>query len=223
MLTSQETTNIFKALIEAAPEIQSIGKSKQAYGYKYATLDSLIDMLRQVLPKHGLWFTQSPSRVGDKSTLTTRVIHNSGEWFEDSIEMTDTELQGKANDTQKVGASITYYRRYALSAVFGVASDEDVDGNLNNVQQKPQQRAPNQPKETRKPSEQAKKIDPLDYLNADWSARLDAGETPESVKKFYADLLKTDEQRIPADMSAQEQKVLATAIYMNKKGEKSNV
>lgn len=218
MLTSQETTNIFKALIEAAPEIQSIGKSKQAYGYKYATLDCLIDMLRQVLPKHGLWFTQSPSRVGDKSTLTTRVIHNSGEWFEDSIEMTDTELQGKANDTQKVGASITYYRRYALSAVFGVASDEDVDGNLNNVQPRgnDRQRVASKPAARPEPPKQdapKSKLDPLEYITEDWKRRIDAGEERASVMKDYADLLKTDEQRIPTDIPAEEQRVLAIALF----------
>ena len=54
MKTSEETTNLMKAMIASAPEIRSIAKSKQAYGYKYATLDSLIDMLREVLPKYGL-------------------------------------------------------------------------------------------------------------------------------------------------------------------------
>lgn len=232
MLTSQETTNIFKALIEAAPEIQSIGKSKQAYGYKYATLDCLIDMLRQVLPKHGLWFTQSPSRVGDKSTLTTRVIHNSGEWFEDSIEMTDTELQGKVNDTQKVGASITYYRRYALSAVFGVASDEDVDGNLNNIQQKPQQRpqsrpAQNQPQPQQQPQNaenQGQNIKPvldkaIAVIGADYKARTDAGETKESILKSYANALKTDAVRQVKEMQSAEVIALASYLSRSQKGE----
>jgi hypothetical protein len=49
--------------------------------------------------------------------------------MEDTIIFSLTEIS-KANDTQKLGASITYFRRYALSAIFGIASDEDIDGNI---------------------------------------------------------------------------------------------
>ena len=207
MLTSQTTTSLFKALIEAAPDISSIGKSKQAYGYKYATLDNLIDMLRMVLPKHGIWFVQTPARQNGVSTLTTRVFHDSGEWIEDTIEMTDTELQGKANDTQRVGASITYYRRYALSAIFGVAADEDVDGNINNIRQ------PTKP--TPKPEQ--KKQDPLAYIKADLTARQGSGEVYESIIKDYADLLKTDQVRDVDNLNDAERTALATAIFKRRK------
>ena len=207
MLTSQTTTSLFKALIEAAPDISSIGKSKQAYGYKYATLDNLIDMLRMVLPKHGIWFVQTPARQNGVSTLTTRVFHDSGEWIEDTIEMTDTELQGKANDTQRVGASITYYRRYALSAIFGVAADEDVDGNINNIRQ------PTKP--TPKPEQ--KKQDPLAYIKADLTARQGSGEAYESIIKDYADLLKTDQVRDVDNLNDAERTALATAIFKRRK------
>ena len=207
MKTSETTTSLFKALIEAAPEISSIGKSKQAYGYKYATLDCLIDMLRSVLPKHGLWYVQMPTRQNGVSALTTRVFHTSGEWIEDSIEMTDTELQGKANDTQRVGASITYYRRYALSAIFGVAADEDVDGNINNIRQ------PTKP--TPKPEQ--KKQDPLAYIKADLTARQGSGEVYESIIKDYADLLKTDQVRDVDNLNDAERTALATAIFKRRK------
>lgn len=207
MHTSETTNSLFKALIEAAPEISSIGKSKQAYGYKYATLDSLIDMLRAVLPKHGLWYVQMPTRQNGVSALTTRVFHTSGEWIEDSIEMTDTELQGKANDTQRVGASITYYRRYALSAIFGVAADEDVDGNINNIRQ------PTKP--TPKPEQ--KKQDPLAYIKADLTARQGSGEAYESIIKDYADLLKTDQVRDVDNLNDAERTALATAIFKRRK------
>lgn len=216
MRTSETTSELIKAMIEAAPEISSIGKSKQAYGYKYATLDSLIDMLRAVLPKHGLWFIQMPTRTGDKSALSTMVIHSSGEWIEDTIEMTDTELQGKANDTQKIGASITYYRRYALSAIFGVSADEDVDGNVNNIQRpaaKPQTQA--RPAEA-KPQAQQKK-NPTPYLEADFKKRIESGETEESVLKYYADILKTDDVRSIEKLSDVEKSTLANAIYKMKK------
>lgn len=221
MKTSETTTELFKAMIEVAPEISSIPKSKLAkgdnyVGYKYATLDSLIDMLRCVLPKHGLWFTQVPYREGEKSCLTTRIIHVSGEWIEDTIEMTDTELRGKVTDTQKVGASITYYRRYALSSIFGVAADEDVDGNLSNVQRQQPQSKP-----AAKPQPQQKK-DPTPYLLQDMTKRMEAGETKESVLKSYADILKTDNVRPIEQLSDAEKSSLANFIYKQNK-EKENV
>ena len=216
MITSQETTNLMKAMIEAAPEISSIGKTKQAYGYKYATLDSLIDMLRGVLPKHGLWFTQMPTRSGDLSVLTTRVFHTSGEWFEDSIQMTDTELQGKANDTQKIGASITYYRRYALSAIFGVSADEDVDGNLANAQ--PQRTAP---KSAPMQSAQDVKKWAIEIIKADYAERQSAGKSNEDILRDYADLLKTDTIRPVKEMPSAE--VVCLANTLKKMKESANV
>jgi hypothetical protein len=225
MRTSETTSELLKAMIAAAPEISSIPKTKMAkgenyIGYKYATLDCLIDMLRAILPKHGLWFIQMPYREGDKSCLTTRVIHSSGEWMEDTIEMTDTELRGKVNDTQKIGASITYYRRYALSAIFGVAADEDVDGNVNNIQRpaaKPQTQA--RPAEA-KPQPQQKK-DPTPYLEADFKKRIESGETEESILKNYADILKTDAVRKISELNAAEKSTLANSIYKANK-EKEN-
>lgn len=210
MQTSEQTSNLLKAMIEAAPEISSISKSKQAYGYKYATLDSLIDMLRLVLPKHGLWFMQMPTRFDGKSTLTTRVFHESGEWIEDSIEMTDTELQGKANDTQKVGASITYFRRYALSSIFGVASDEDVDGNLNS-KKPPEQKQTYQ--RSAAPQRTTQKQDPSAYVSADFDKRIEAGEDEGSILSDYADILKTDTRKHVSELTTDECKQVAIALY----------
>lgn len=207
MKTSEETTNLMKAMIESAPEIRSIAKSKQAYGYKYATLDSLIDMLREVLPKHGLWFTQIPTRTEEESVLTTRVFHESGEWLEDSILMTDTELQGKANDTQKLGASITYFRRYVLSSIFGVSADEDVDGNLAS-KERPQQA---------RPQPTAQKIDSKTYLKNEIRERIDQGATEDSVLGDFANILGTNIIKQVDQMTDDEARIIAISVFNSKK------
>lgn len=207
MRTSEETTNLMKAMIASAPEIRSIAKSKQAYGYKYATLDSLIDMLREVLPKHGLWFTQIPTRTEEESVLTTRVFHESGEWLEDSILMTDTELQGKANDTQKLGASITYFRRYVLSSIFGVSADEDVDGNLAS-KERPQQA---------RPQPTAQKIDSKTYLKKEIRERIDQGATEDSVLGDFANILGTNIIKQVDQMTDDEARIIAISVFNSKK------
>lgn len=129
MQTSQEVSSLFKALCECKKDFVPLPKNKKGYGYSYTPLDAVIDMLNNVLPKHGINFVQFPSTMGDNYALTTRIFHESGEWMEDTIIFNLTEIS-KANDTQKLGASITYFRRYALSAIFGIASDEDIDGNI---------------------------------------------------------------------------------------------
>lgn len=207
MKTSEETTNLMKAMIASAPEIRSIAKSKQAYGYKYATLDSLIDMLREVLPKHGLWFTQIPTRSEEESVLTTRVFHESGEWLEESILMTDTELQGKANDTQKLGASITYFRRYVLSSIFGVSADEDVDGNLAS-KERPQQA---------RPQPTAQKIDSKTYLKKEIRERIDQGATEDSVLGDFANILGTNIIKQVDQMTDDEARIIAISVFNSKK------
>lgn len=162
MQTSQEVSNLFKALCECKKDFVPLPKNKKGYGYSYTPLDSVIDMLNNVLPKHGINFVQFPSTMGDNYALTTRVFHVSGEWMEDTIIFNMTEIS-KANDTQKLGASITYFRRYALSAIFGIASDEDIDGNIEmNIaakqQTQPQKKSFNENKPQPAPQQQQQQI-----------------------------------------------------------------
>lgn len=212
---SETTTALLKAMVEAAPEITAIPKTKQSNGqkfsYKYATLDGLIDMLRQVLPKHGLWFMQMPTTCEDSIELITRVFHTSGEWIEESISFGKTELQGGGNDTQKMGASITYFRRYALASVFGVAADEDTDGQApqrpNNYQSQKQithnQNVPAQSKR-----------DPVPFIMGVVGRRMKEGETKHSILREFADILKLEVAVDVKDMTADELTALARELYV---------
>jgi hypothetical protein len=66
--------------------------------------------------------TPSPSDSGTLA-LTTRLVHESGEWIEDTA-----TLPLPKNDPQGYGSAMTYARRYALSAITGLYQDDD-DGN----------------------------------------------------------------------------------------------
>ena len=128
MNTSQEVKNIYTAIIKARPEIVPIARTKSTRNYKYATLDTVIELLSLVLPKHGLGWVQALSTTEGRPMLPTRIIHESGEWIEDALVLPTTKLAGGANESQELGASITYFKRYALSAMFGIATDDDTDG-----------------------------------------------------------------------------------------------
>lgn len=210
MQTSETTNNIFKAMIEAAPEIKAIAKNKQAYEYKYATLDNLIDMLRGVLPKHGLWFFQTATNGANGSlSLKTIIIHTSGEFIEETICFDKTDMtKGKPNDTQKIGAAITYFRRYSLASMFAVASDDDVDGKIEE----------NEPQEAPKTKPKKQAQSPLEFIQKDIMDRIGAGETYESVLKQYSDLMNESVVKEPKDMPPEKQRDLANAIYKWRKG-----
>lgn len=127
MIISETTAKLFSSLIKARTEIESVIKDKNGYGYKYATLDNVINMLKGVLPKYGLGFAQFPESINGKDGVTTIVMHESGEYMSARYEMEATEMKG-TNLTQQKGASITYTRRYSMCSVFGIPTEEDTDG-----------------------------------------------------------------------------------------------
>lgn len=132
MIKSDTTNQIFPALIKARTDIQAVTKSKAGYGYKYATLDDILNMLKDTLPKYNLGFVQFPETVDGKDGVTTIIIHDSGEYIGARYEMDATPVKG-TNITQQKGASITYTRRYSLCAAFGIATEEDTDGRAEGV------------------------------------------------------------------------------------------
>lgn len=122
MRTSDTVGALAKALSEAQGELQNAEKSKEGYGYKYADLAQILDIARPVLSQHGLAVIQLPHNADGGIAVTTRLMHESGEWIEDTIVM-EVEV-GKLSRAQAAGTVITYERRYALSAVLGIAQED---------------------------------------------------------------------------------------------------
>lgn len=90
---------------------------------KYADLASVWDACREPLTKNGLAVLQPVKADGAKVTVTTILMHSSGEWIEESLTMT-----AQQNTPQGVGSAITYGRRYGLASMVGIAPEDD-DGN----------------------------------------------------------------------------------------------
>jgi len=127
MTTSDNVKEIQSALIEARGEIENLFPGAKGYSYTYVPLEKVIDHLKGILPKHGLGYVQLPSGgSGDTVGLSTRIIHKSGEWVEDTATFKITDLKG-ANVSQASGSALSYFRRYALCAAFGITGDEDCD------------------------------------------------------------------------------------------------
>jgi hypothetical protein len=102
---------------------------------KYADLASVWDACRAPLAKNGLSVLQPVRADGPSVTVTTILAHSSGEWIEESLTMTAAQ-----NTPQGVGSAITYGRRYGLSAMVGIAPEDD-DGNAASAQPQARQEA----------------------------------------------------------------------------------
>lgn len=128
MKTSAEINELAAALMLVQNQVGNLPKTAKGYGYDYTPLDAVTDALREPLAENGLSYVQMPSNIEGflGIALTTCLMHVSGQWIKDTMIMPIPEL-AKGNEAQAYGAGLTYARRYALTAMFGIAADEDTD------------------------------------------------------------------------------------------------
>ena len=115
---------LYKALAAFQAEVPTIKKNATGYGYKFADLEEINNVIKPLLRKHGLGYTQ----LLDGTNIKTIIFHTeSGESLESVAHIPqDVELKGQ-NQFQVLGSAITYLRRYSLASVLGLVTDEDTD------------------------------------------------------------------------------------------------
>lgn len=127
-LMSQQIDKLAAALSKAQSELEAAPKDAKNPHFKsrYATLAACMSAALPVLTKNGLAVVQSPTtNLADGSVaVMTTIMHSSGQWF--SAELS---CKPKSLLPQDVGSAVTYLRRYCLSSVVGIISEEDDDGN----------------------------------------------------------------------------------------------
>ena len=121
MKTSNEINEISKAMAAMQGEMTNAPKDCKGYNYKYADLAAVWGMIREPLRKHSLFIVQEAIAVNDGVSVSTRVIHASGQWFE--FEPLTIPIGKK--DAHSTGSAITYAKRYQLCAALGVVTDDD--------------------------------------------------------------------------------------------------
>jgi len=118
--------NLLKAIADFQFECPAIKKEKNNdFGkFKYTDLSDVLQVIKPLLQKHGLGFYQiTESDTIDE--LVTVLFHvESGETLESRLKMDlNVELRGM-NKYQVMGSAISYSRKYALTAILGIVSDE---------------------------------------------------------------------------------------------------
>ena len=116
--------NLYKSLANFQQEVPTIHKATQGFGYTYADLPKIFEVINPILKKHGLGFTQ----LINGTELITIVFHvESGEQIESKTAIPQgVQLKGM-NDFQVLGSAISYLRRYCISSILGIVSDKDTD------------------------------------------------------------------------------------------------
>ena len=118
-----ELVNPEKSLV-ATIRVDRRGGAEQTF--RYAPLSSGLDIVRKILGQHEIATVQTTSidQVAGMVNLTTVLAHSSGEWIASDWPVC------RINETttpHRMGAALTYARRYALFTLVGIAGEDDLD------------------------------------------------------------------------------------------------
>jgi hypothetical protein len=94
--------------------------------FRYAPLSSGLDIVRKTLGQHEIATLQTAAidQTAGMVNLTTTLAHASGEWI--ASDWPVCPIAETANP-QRMGAALTYARRYALFTLVGIAGEDDLD------------------------------------------------------------------------------------------------
>src|SRR5262245_50672730 len=122
-----------KAQIELAnPEKSLIGTIEPQRGqggarqFRYAPLSSGLEIVRKTLGQHEIATIQTTAidQTSGLVNLTTMLAHTSGEWIASDWPVCPI---AEMASPQRMGAALTYARRYALFTLVGIAGEDDLD------------------------------------------------------------------------------------------------
>jgi ERF superfamily len=135
--SSESVAALASALAKAQAELINPEKSLTATvrtgragegerSYRYAPLSSGLDIVRKTLGQHEIATLQTTAidQTAGIVNLTTTLAHASGEWI--ASDWPVCPIAETANP-QRMGAALTYARRYALFTLVGIAGEDDLD------------------------------------------------------------------------------------------------
>ena len=122
METSESIKCIALAMNKAQASMTAAKKGAKNPFFKssYADLGSIVLALKEAFADNGLSYIQSPGMDELGISVTTMIMHESGEWIKGTLHVPMAK-----KDPQGAGSAITYARRYALQAMVGLPSADD--------------------------------------------------------------------------------------------------
>ena len=134
-----ELTNPEKAMMGSIYNARS--DSQQSF--RYASLSSGLDIIRKVLGGQQIAVAQTTDidRASGTVNLTTLLLHTSGEWI--SSDWPVCQLS-ETSAPRRMGAALTYARRYALFTMVGIAGEDDLERRPTSPTRGPKETRPQQ-------------------------------------------------------------------------------
>lgn len=127
LLSSEELKEAQKSLMKAYVDAQHIldqpSKNHDGYGYKYADLNDVISSIQAATNDLDIAYIQQPITQGGQTGIHNYLINSQGAIFDFGSYLIDL---GKPSP-QEHGKCLTYVRRYSISSIFGIASEDDTD------------------------------------------------------------------------------------------------
>jgi hypothetical protein len=125
-------TALAKAQTELSnPEKAMVGtvynhRSDSPQSFRYASLSSGLDIIRKTLGGYQIAIAQTTDidRPSGAVNLTTVLMHSSGEWIASDWPVC---ALSEISQPRRMGAALTYARRYALFTMVGIAGEDDLD------------------------------------------------------------------------------------------------
>jgi hypothetical protein len=99
---------------------------ERAHSFRYAPLSSGLEIVRKTLSEHEIAVMQTTAvdQAFRMLTLTTLLAHSSGEWIASYWPVCSV---AEIANPQRMGAALTYARRYGLFTLVGIAGEDDLD------------------------------------------------------------------------------------------------
>jgi len=118
-----ELTNPEKSLVAT---IKPNGPGEAERSFRYASLSSGLDIVRKTLGQHEIATVQTTAidQTAGIVNLTTVLAHSSGEWIASDWPVCAVS---ETATPHRMGAALTYARRYALFTLVGIAGEDDID------------------------------------------------------------------------------------------------
>lgn len=124
MSQSEDIKELVTALSKAQGKMRPavFNKVNPHFKNRYADFTSCMDAAREPLCENGLSIMQYCETINEKLHLVTLLAHTSGQWIKSYFPLNPINMTSQA-----IGSAMTYGKRYSLSSMLGIVSDEEED------------------------------------------------------------------------------------------------
>jgi hypothetical protein len=139
MEKSEQINELITALVKFQGAVSPVVMNKEAKivfekngkwidkSYRYADLGAIFEAIRKPLSESGLAISQFPSVDQGEVIVQTMLFHTSGQFIKETLKMKPADVK-----IQSIGSTITYGKRYSISAILGISTEDDDDGSAGN-------------------------------------------------------------------------------------------